>query len=76
MDRIIILYNLFRGSALYDIEHLDKFGAKTCPETILNDTVDFVENLKSPRFIKSHIPFKLLPKKLQQNEAKVMVLSA
>lgn len=39
----------------------------------LGNSVDLVENLPSPRFIKSHLPWELLPKDLKVVEPKVRI---
>lgn len=39
--------------------------------TELGNSVDLVESLSSPRFIKSHLPWELLPKDLKVTEPKV-----
>lgn len=31
------------------------------------DSVKFIDEMKSPRFIKSHLPFHLLPRQITQN---------
>lgn len=38
------------------------------------NSVEFVDKLLSPRFIQSHLPFKLLPKKLQENSTSAKVI--
>ncbi|XP_015594906.1 amine sulfotransferase [Cephus cinctus] len=43
------------------------------PELVL-DSVSFVEKLPSPRFIKTHLPFNLLPRQLRTGEKKPRVI--
>ncbi|XKL63787.1 hypothetical protein PGB90_006151 [Kerria lacca] len=40
----------------------------------ISNSVDYVEKLPSPRFIKTHLPFKLLPLKLQQNKTNAKIV--
>lgn len=44
----------------------------TFPDFVL-DSVSYINNYPSPRFIKAHLPFKLLPEKLQNNETSAKV---
>lgn len=37
------------------------------------NSVEFVDKLPSQRFIQSHLPFRLLPKKLQENSTSAKV---
>ncbi|KAK6622471.1 hypothetical protein RUM43_012828 [Polyplax serrata] len=43
--------------------------------TELGNSVDLVESLSSPRFIKSHLPWELLPKDLKVTEPKVVYVA-
>lgn len=64
-----------RFSALNKVSDLvSLFGDEEIPRYLL-DSVDYVNNLPSPRFIKTHLPFKLLPIKLQQNTTNTKVKS-
>lgn len=38
---------------------------------LFSNSVDYVKNLQSPRFIKSHLPFQLLPKEINKVKPKV-----
>ena len=37
------------------------------------DSVSYVDNMRSPRFIQTHLPFKLLPEELQNNSTSAKV---
>lgn len=39
----------------------------------VSDSVEFIDKMKSPRFIKTHLPYKLLPKKLRDQSTKAKV---
>lgn len=43
---------------------------------IFDNSVDYVKNLQSPRFIKSHLPFQLLPKEISKVKPKVTELNS
>ena len=43
------------------------------PELVLN-SVSFVHKLASPRFIKTHLPFNLLPKQIRNGEKKPKII--
>ncbi|CAH1105251.1 unnamed protein product [Psylliodes chrysocephalus] len=52
--------------ALY--EYADQF------KNLFTNSVDFVNQLPSPRYVKSHLPFQLLPTEMQQVKPKIIYL--
>ncbi|XP_022167669.1 sulfotransferase 1 family member D1-like [Myzus persicae] len=40
----------------------------------VSDSIEFINGLKSPRFIKTHLPYKLLPKKLRDQSTKAKIV--
>ncbi|XP_060880987.1 luciferin sulfotransferase-like [Metopolophium dirhodum] len=40
----------------------------------MSNSVEFINGLKSPRFIKTHLPYKLLPKKLRDQSTKAKII--
>lgn len=43
------------------------------PELVL-DSISFVEKMQSPRFIKTHLPFHLLPRQIQTGEKRPKII--
>lgn len=39
----------------------------------VSDSIEFINQMESPRFIKTHLPYKLLPKKLRDRSTKAKV---
>lgn len=65
---------IFRSSVLFDFQHImPKIGDETYIDFTQN-SIGFTVDMASPRFIKSHLPFNLLPEKLQQNELNIKVI--
>ena len=42
-------------------------------KNVIGNSVDVVENMKSPRCIKTHLPWELLPKQLSTVKPKVTI---
>lgn len=67
----------------FDFSHTPLFDyEKVLPEKpdlklplYVSDSIEFINGLKSPRFIKTHLPYKLLPKKLRDQSTKAKVRS-
>lgn len=49
-------------------EYVDQFA------DLFTSSVDYVNKLPSPRFIKSHLPFQLLPTEIDKVKPKVSLL--
>lgn len=39
----------------------------------ISNSVEYINELKSPRYIKTHLPYQLLPKKLRDKSTKAKV---
>ena len=66
---LLILYDaIFRISAI--LSSVGVLGANQSVKLpdYKTDSINFVENRPSPRFIKTHLPFELLPEKLSRSE--------
>lgn len=72
---LCIFFLLFfrRRSSLFDNEELlaDHPNIILSPHVL--DSVGYINNLPSPRFIKTHLPFNLLPEKLQNGSTSAKV---
>ena len=68
------MFNLYRFSALYDLRNkLSQKSEMDLSLSILN-SVKNVEQLKRPRFIKTHLPFNMLPKQITANEKRPKII--
>lgn len=67
----------FRLSALFDYSKILKKHPEIDLPKLVSDSVKFVDNFPSPRYIKTHLPFDLLPKDLREGNtgAKIIYIS-
>lgn len=55
---------------MYDTSEVSE---KLSPPQYLKDSVTFARNMKDPRFLKTHLPWDLLPTQIQNGSTKAKV---
>lgn len=65
---------VLRISHYVDFEKLGTDNANVKIPRYIIDSISFTKNLPSPRFIKSHLPFHLLPRQLRNGETKAKIV--
>lgn len=67
------LFEMSRISALFDYRDMQNEMPEKLPDGYVFDSVSLVSKLESPRFIKTHIPWQMLPKQLTDGDNKPKV---
>lgn len=65
----------FSHTPLFDYEKVLPEKPDLILPLYVSDSIEFINRMKSPRFIKTHLPYKLLPKKLRDRSTKAKVRS-
>lgn len=63
-----------RLSAVFDHRDTIKTTKEFNPPSFLADSLNFVRTMPSPRYIKTHLPWNLLPLQIQQQQRKPKVM--
>lgn len=61
-------------SILFDYTTIIRRHPEIEPSPLILDSVAYIQNLPSPRFIKTHFPFPLLPRQLRTGEKKAKII--
>lgn len=61
-------------SILFDYTTIIRRHPEIEPSPLILDSVAYIKNLPSPRFIKTHFPFPLLPRQLRTGEKKAKII--
>jgi hypothetical protein len=64
---------LCRLSVIFDYRDMLKNNASFNPPPFLEDSIGFVKSQKSPVCVKTHFPYHLLPKEIQNGSKKPKV---
>ena len=71
----VLFQNIFsRASVLSNYQAVISSIPEMVVPDFLLDSVDYTKNMSSPRFIKTHLPFDLLPKQLRTEEKKAKII--
>lgn len=65
---------MIRYSILFDYTTIIRRHPEIEPSPLILDSVTYIKNLPSPRFIKTHFPFPLLPRQLRTGEKKAKII--
>ncbi|GLV32781.1 Sulfotransferase 2 [Carabus blaptoides fortunei] len=67
-------FPFFEVTSLFNYTQMMKDNENLKPPEYMTDSVGFTQNLKDPRYIKTHLPWSLLPIQLRNNEKKPKII--